>query len=83
MSEPEQQWQAWVEKTCAALELDPTLVDIDDVHALSRDVAREVERPLAPVSAFILGLAIGARASAGLPVDRGVRDELISRFPLD
>ncbi len=82
VTEPTEQWQAWVEKCCAALELDPALVDITEIHELSKNVAHEVQRPLAPVSTFILGLAIGARVGRGEPVDAAVRDDLVARVPL-
>lgn len=82
MSESPEQWRNWVEKTCAALDLDPALVDIDQIHDLSRDVAHQVERPLAPVSTFILGLAIGIRIGRGEADDPAVREDLAARIPL-
>ncbi len=50
-------WRAWVEEVCGAMRVDPSLVDVDDIHRLSGTVARDVVRPMAPVSAFIWGVA--------------------------
>ena len=36
-------------------------VDIGAIHALTKVIAHELDRPLAPVSSFMLGLAIGVR----------------------
>lgn len=81
--ETRKDWQEWVERACAALEVDSSLVDIGEVHEVSKDVAHQVQRPLAPVSTFILGLAIGARIGRGETVDDAVRSDLVSRIPLD
>jgi Domain of unknown function (DUF6457) len=50
----------WVAAVCAELELDPAAVDIRQVLDLARDVAHQVERPAAPVTSYLLGLAAGA-----------------------
>lgn len=80
-SQPEQ-WTRWVEKTCAALDLDPSDVDIPLVHELSKNVSHEVTRPLAPVSSYILGIAIGRLIERGEVVDADARRELAQRIPL-
>jgi hypothetical protein len=49
----------WTAQICAALDLDPTLVDRDAVLDLTRDVAHGVARPAAPLTAYLLGLAVG------------------------
>ncbi|MEV7228475.1 DUF6457 domain-containing protein [Polymorphospora sp. NPDC051019] len=61
----------WVTTACAELGLDPTEVDVPVVLDLARDVAHHVIRPGAPVTAYLLGLAVGrgadpARAAARL-----------------
>jgi hypothetical protein len=45
--------------------IDPASVDVRRILDLARDVAHQVDRPAAPVTAFLLGLAIGA----GIPAD--------------
>jgi hypothetical protein len=49
----------WTTSVCAELGLDPTLVDRDMVLDLARDVAHGVARPAAPLTAYLLGLAVG------------------------
>ncbi|GIJ22077.1 DUF6457 domain-containing protein [Micromonospora lutea] len=52
----------WVTAACAELELDPAQVPVTTVLDLARDVAHQVLRPGAPVSAYLLGLAVGRGA---------------------
>ncbi len=54
----------WVAAACAELDLDPADVPIPLLLDLSRDVAHGVLRPAAPVTAFVLGLAVGRGADA-------------------
>ena len=54
----------WMRDACAALGLDPSTVDRSLVLDLARDVARGVARPAAPLSAYVLGLAVGGGADA-------------------
>jgi len=58
--------QAWTEAACAELGLDPTAADVRTVLDLARDAAHQVERPAAPLTTFLLGLAVGQ----GQPLDR-------------
>jgi hypothetical protein len=51
--------QAWTEAACAELGIDPAAADARTVLDLARDVAHQVERPAAPLTAFLLGLAVG------------------------
>ena len=44
-------------------------VDVTSIHALTKEIAHGFARPMAPVGSYILGLAIGARAATGAPVD--------------
>lgn len=73
----------FVERTCAALEVDAASVDIVAIHALTREVAHTIGRPLAPVSAYILGVAVGRAAAQGQVMGESERAELIARIPLD
>lgn len=53
----------WTATVCRALDLDPTIVhDQTLVLDLARDVAHGVLRPAAPVSAYLLGVAVGRGA---------------------
>ncbi|HEY8451551.1 MAG: DUF6457 domain-containing protein [Micromonosporaceae bacterium] len=52
----------WTAAACAALGLDRGTVDRDLVLDLARDVAHGVARPAAPLSAYLVGLAVGRGA---------------------
>lgn len=65
LDDPEQRWLTWVTQASAAVGVDPADVDIVEIHHLSKHVAHRLERPLAPVSTFILGLALGMAKSSG------------------
>src|SRR5690606_8214602 len=49
----------WTAAACAALGLDPATVSRDLVLDLARDVAHGVARPAAPLSTYLVGLAVG------------------------
>ena len=78
----EQEWHAWITEACAAVGVDPADVDVAVIHRLSRDIAHGFARPMAPVGSYILGLAVGSRATRGLAVDReALSTALRSTFP--
>jgi hypothetical protein len=52
----------WTARACDALGLDEAAVDQELVLDLARDVAHGVARPAAPVTAYLLGLAVGRGA---------------------
>ncbi|MEH1101008.1 DUF6457 domain-containing protein [Micromonospora sp. CPCC 205561] len=52
----------WVTAACAELALDPAEVSVPVVLDLAKDVAHQVLRPGAPVTAYLLGLAVGRGA---------------------
>lgn len=56
--------QSWTEAACAELGLEPDDAAIRVILDLARDVAHQVERPAAPVTSYLLGLAVGG----GLPL---------------
>jgi hypothetical protein len=60
----------WIEAACAELGLAPADVPVRAVLDLARDAAHQVERPAAPVTAFLLGLAIGRGEPADAAADR-------------
>lgn len=49
----------FIEAACAELGLTPADVHTDLVLDLAREVAHNAARPAAPISAFLLGLAVG------------------------
>ncbi|MBG6068840.1 DUF6457 domain-containing protein [Micromonospora ureilytica] len=70
----------WVTAVCAELDLDPAGVPVPAVLDLARDVAHQVLRPGAPVTAYLLGLAVGRGAE---PADVAARlGALAGSWPL-
>lgn len=52
--------EEWTAASCRALGLDPgTLSDRNAVLDVARDAAHGVARPAAPLTAFLLGVAVG------------------------
>ncbi|MET7422356.1 DUF6457 domain-containing protein [Dactylosporangium sp. NPDC005555] len=59
----EQDLRAWVVRACAELGLEPLEAGAQAaILDLARDVAHNVARPGAPVTAFLLGVAVGRGA---------------------
>lgn len=57
-------WGRFVLDACAAADIDPALVDVAAVLDMTREVAHAGARPMAPVSAYLLGLAVGGDPDA-------------------
>lgn len=74
-------WRAFVEDACARLGIDPDRVDEHAILRLSRRVAHEGARPMAPVSTYILGLALGADPDADPVVVAAALQEAIATAP--
>ena len=68
----------WIEAACAELDIDAALVDRRMILDLARDAAHQVDRPAAPVTAFLLGVAVGRGRPAG-PTTQQLT-ELIERW---
>ena len=49
----------WIAELCAALDLDPGVIDREVLLDLARDAAHGVARPAAPLTTFLVGLAAG------------------------
>jgi uncharacterized protein DUF6457 len=49
----------WTSVICAELGLEPASVDVGAVLDLARDVAHGVARPAAPLTAYLVGVAVG------------------------
>ncbi|HEY7146377.1 MAG TPA: DUF6457 domain-containing protein [Streptosporangiaceae bacterium] len=61
----------WTRAACADLGIDPASADTRVILDLARDVAHAVQRPAAPLTAYLLGVAVGQggdlrAAAAGL-----------------
>ena len=63
----------WVNAACVELGIDQGVVDQRRILDLARDVAHQVDRPAAPLTAFLLGMAVGA----GQDLD-GAADRLVA-----
>lgn len=71
----------WVTAVCTELDLDPAGVPVPTVLDLARDVAHQVLRPGAPVTAYLLGLAVGRGAD---PADAAARvSALAGTWPVE
>lgn len=68
LSTAEQEWHDWIAVVCERVGVDPASVDVAGIHALTKDIAHDFARPMAPVGSYILGLAVGARVARGEPV---------------
>ena len=64
MSDAATQWHEWLDQVCAAVGVDPGAVPVGEVLGLAGSVSRDVVRPMAPVSAFVWGLAVAAHPDA-------------------
>ena len=51
--------EQWTAAVCADLGLDPGAADTKAVLDLARDVAHSVARPAAPLTAYLVGVAVG------------------------
>lgn len=73
-----EEWQPWINEACLAVGVDPALVDTDAVLALTKTVAQRFVRPMAPLAAHILGLAI---ASGGAADTEQLIEQLVGTLP--
>ena len=62
--------EAWISAACGELGVPQSIVDERAVLDLAREVAHQVDRPAAPVTAFLLGVAVGSGQQLGPAVDR-------------
>src|SRR5437667_411643 len=58
----------WTAAVCADLGLDASAADLRAVLDLTRDVAHGVARPAAPLTAYLVGVAVG-RSTTAVPYD--------------
>ena len=64
--EDRNEWRPFIERACKTVGVDPAGTDEDLILELTARIAHEGERPMAPVGAYILGLAV---AAGGDPVE--------------
>jgi hypothetical protein len=62
--------EEWLDVVCLELGVNRASVDRDLVLDLARDVAHGVARPGAPLTAYLLGLAVGRGADPGAAAGR-------------
>jgi hypothetical protein len=55
--------EAWTTEACQALGIDPAELNRGVVLDLARDVAHHVLRPGAPLTTYLLGVAVGRGAN--------------------
>jgi hypothetical protein len=55
--------ERWIDAACADLGLDRASIDEHVILDLARDAAHQVDRPAAPVTAFLAGIAVGGGQS--------------------
>ena len=60
----------WIAAACDELGLNPSDVDAKSVLDVARDVAHNVVRPGAPVTAYLMGIAVGRGADPAEVADR-------------
>jgi hypothetical protein len=51
--------EQWTAAVCADLDIDAGMVDMKAVLDLAREVAHNVDRPAAPLTAYLVGVAVG------------------------
>lgn len=81
-AEDRAQWQPFVDRVCAALGLDPARVDIDAILDMTREIAHAGARPMAPVSAYLLGLAVGRQPQTSPEFLRRVVEDAATAAPV-
>ncbi len=74
-------WRPFIDRACASVGVDPAMVNEDMILTLTREVAHSGARPMAPVSAFILGLAAGAQERPDVEALRLKLEEAILQAP--
>ena len=62
---PPEALDAWLAAAARELGLDPAAVSVGTVLDVARDVAHGVARPAAPLTTFLLGVAVGRAGEAG------------------
>jgi hypothetical protein len=73
----------WIDRLAAALSEEPlTPAETGAILKLSREVAHGVERRLAPLSAYLVGVSVGRAAASGRPRPEAAADTVASAAAL-
>jgi hypothetical protein len=72
--------EAWLDRILPVLDVSRELVDVGLVLDLARDAAHGVARPAAPLTTFLLGLALGRGATTVGELERLV-DRIAEELP--
>ncbi|MDO5735639.1 MAG: NTP transferase domain-containing protein [Propionibacteriaceae bacterium] len=75
-------WGMFIRSACEAVGVDPALVDVNAVLDMTREVAHAGARPMAPVSSYLLGLAMGLDAGADAEHLRRVIEDVATAAPV-
>jgi hypothetical protein len=71
--------ESWTEAACAELGIDPAILDTKTVLDVARDAAHQVARPAAPLTTYLMGVAVGRGLA---PDDAAQRlTQLAARWP--
>jgi Domain of unknown function (DUF6457) len=62
--------EEWTEAVRADLGLESNVVDVTTVLDMARDVAHGVARPAAPLTAYLVGVAVGRGAAPAEAAER-------------
>ena len=62
--------QRWLDAVCTELDIDPGTADARTILDLARDVAHQIDRPAAPLTAYLLGVAVGRGKPLGATAGR-------------
>lgn len=53
------QLDEWLRAVCASLDLEKTESNVTEILGVAKEVAHNVVRPAAPVTTYLMGLAVG------------------------
>lgn len=65
------EWDEWIAEVAGRLGVDPATVNVPLIHDLTREIAHRFQRPMAPVGAYLMGLALGAALGEDPGADAG------------
>jgi hypothetical protein len=71
--------ESWTEAACAELGIDPSVLDTRTVLDVARDAAHQVARPAAPLTTYLMGVAVGRGLAPGDAAER--LTQLAARWP--
>ena len=66
----------WLDAVAHEFALDPNAISIVTLLNVAKDVAHSVARPAAPLSTFLMGIALGRATAAGTEGSAEARDQM-------